>query len=139
MISILIALIAANAEAHADRCDYLWVNNKVCAHWAWTASPAPDEDAEARVKLIDPANEKRDFSAYTIKVSIVMPSMGHGSAPVRVAPISGAPELFEVTRLSFFMGGAWEIRLDLVDRKTGQVLERVTKPYKAYEPVVIER
>lgn len=132
----LIAFLTESSSAL--RCDYRWEAQQVCAQWTWTAAPASDEDAEARVELFAMGGSTLASHAYTIHASIVMPSMGHGSAPVRVVPVLNRPGQFVLTRLSFFMRGPWEIRLDLVDQNSSTVLGRAIQPYLAYEPVDLE-
>lgn len=42
-----------------------------------------------------------------------MPSMGHGSRPVKVEEVSGAIGVYDATNVIFIMGGPWEIWVQL--------------------------
>jgi hypothetical protein len=48
-----------------------------------------------------------------LHVFLWMPSMGHGSAPVKIKKIADGE--YEVSEVQFIMGGKWEIRLQLND------------------------
>ncbi len=53
-----------------------------------------------------------DLSIYDdVSVLLWMPSMGHGSAPVKLDKLG--PAQFRVTNVYFIMPGDWEIRLSL--------------------------
>ncbi|MEN0057818.1 MAG: hypothetical protein AAGB31_03205 [Bdellovibrio sp.] len=53
-----------------------------------------------------------------------MPSMGHGSAPLRIDSLS--PAKFHLSRMYFIMPGDWEVRLLL--KKDGQVIDQLFIP-----------
>lgn len=62
---------------------------------------------------------------FNVAVKLWMPSMGHGSSPVKVEKI--APGLFKVTQVYFIMSGDWEIRIQIKDKQTGQLIEQVVQ------------
>jgi hypothetical protein len=59
-----------------------------------------------------------------LHVFLWMPSMGHGSAPVKIEK-SGDGE-YEVSSVQFIMGGKWEVKFQLKDG--GQVFDEVIVP-----------
>jgi len=56
----------------------------------------------------------------TIKVTLWMPDMGHGSAPTKIQQINNdqgfpQPGLYRVSNMQFVMGGIWEVYVTLVN------------------------
>lgn len=49
----------------------------------------------------------------SLNVFIWMPSMGHGSSPVRLKKINDGE--YEVSDVNFIMGGKWEVKFQLKD------------------------
>jgi len=48
-----------------------------------------------------------------LEAKLWMPSMGHGSAPTQLVPL--AADCLRIDHISFFMPGAWEIRVRYAD------------------------
>lgn len=61
--------------------------------------------------LLSKNNLKSEDIPGNFKVYLWMPSMGHGSSPVKVNRISTG--IYEVTDVYFIMEGDWEIRIKL--------------------------
>lgn len=61
-----------------------------------------------------------------VAVVLWMPSMGHGSSPVKIEEISRGR--YHVTRVFFNMPGEWDIRLQI--KREGKILEQIILPVK---------
>lgn len=61
---------------------------------------------------------------YSLHVYLWMPSMGHGSAPVKITKINDGE--YDVSQVQFIMGGKWDVRFQLKDGNT--VVEEVIVP-----------
>ncbi|MBC7466329.1 MAG: FixH family protein [Bdellovibrio sp.] len=61
----------------------------------------------------------------TIAIILWMPSMGHGSSPVKIQKI--ADGIYRVTKVYFIMPGDWEIRLQIKDQETSNVIEQINQ------------
>lgn len=59
----------------------------------------------------------------TIAVVLWMPSMGHGSSPVKIQKT--ADGIYLVSKVYFIMPGDWEIRLQIKDKETLNVVEQI--------------
>jgi hypothetical protein len=67
-------------------------------------------------------------------IKLWMPSMGHGSSPVKISQAlgtAGAPldGVFNVTNVFFVMPGEWEIRV-IVKDGNGNLLDQAALPYR---------
>lgn len=60
----------------------------------------------------------------TLNVFIWMPSMGHGSSPVKLKKINDGE--YEVSDVNFIMGGKWEVKFQLKDG--AQVFDETVVP-----------
>lgn len=60
----------------------------------------------------------------TLNVFIWMPSMGHGSSPVKLKKINDGE--YEVSDVNFIMGGKWEVKFQLKDG--AQVFDETVAP-----------
>ena len=111
-------------------CPIVFNQAKLCASLTWTQQPT-DEDGGAFTlhfwkkggspsgPFVDPGNK--------VAVKLWMPSMGHGSSPVKVASakdVAGKTEegIFEASEVYFIMPGDWEIWIQL--KKGTQVVEQ---------------
>lgn len=59
-----------------------------------------------------------------LTIVLWMPSMGHGSAPVKIEKISGTQ--YHVTHVYFIMPGDWEVRIVL--KKSDTVIDQLFIP-----------
>ena len=59
-----------------------------------------------------------------ISVVLWMPSMGHGSSPVKVQKV--ADGVYRASQVYFIMPGDWEIRLQIKNQETSNVVEQIT-------------
>ena len=60
-----------------------------------------------------------------VAVILWMPSMGHGSSPVKIQKT--ADGIYRVSKVYFIMPGDWEIRLQIKDKETSNVIEQITQ------------
>ena len=63
-----------------------------------------------------------------VKVILWMPSMGHGSSPVKVQKINSG--LYQATQVYFIMPGDWEIRIQL--KEQDNVVEQIVQKINIY-------
>lgn len=82
----------------------------LCASISYEAKPVMGEAFEFVVDLTASDSDLAKVSG--IKAELWMPSMGHGSAPVRVERI-GANQ-FLVTEAYFVMDGAWDVNVEVM-------------------------
>lgn len=61
----------------------------------------------------------------TLKVILWMPSMGHGSAPVKITKMG--PGEYKVTNIYFVMPGRWDVKFHVT--KANDVLDEVNLPF----------
>ena len=112
------------------KCPLKFETLKLCASLEWTKAFSEDEKGEFIVqfwkqdKPDNNENGKHDLvdPGHTVFVKLWMPSMGHGSSPVRVSSSKDEQEnvivgSFIASEVHFVMGGAWEIWVQLKDKK----------------------
>lgn len=90
--------------------------NGLCVDITWEVQPT-DEAAGSFLLKFYSANTPEVALDPQAKVAVAlwMPSMGHGSSPVTVTPVS--PGVYHATNVYFVMPGAWEIRIKLKNDK----------------------
>lgn len=91
----------------------------VCAQLEWKTNPDSSSAAEFNLKFDD-----ENILLENLSVILWMPSMGHGSAPVRITEIS--PGHFRVFNVYFIMPGDWEVRIYL--KENSVTLDQVYVP-----------
>lgn len=91
----------------------------VCARLQWTKTPNSTEAQEFLLEL------QGDTSLFDdLAIILWMPSMGHGSAPVKIEKLSATQ--YHITNVYFIMPGDWEVRMSL--KKSGQTLDQLFVP-----------
>nr|WP_295906238.1 FixH family protein [uncultured Bdellovibrio sp.] len=108
-----------NNPATANSCAGEFKTAHLCAILTWTKTPNSTEVQEFVLELQGDVTVADDLA-----IILWMPSMGHGSAPVKVEKISATQ--YRVTNVYFIMPGDWEVRLTL--KKSGQVLDQLFIP-----------
>ncbi len=124
------------ARSPADvACPLSFSQTRLCAQLNWVKQPSGDEtgDFELRFWSLDGGTATGPFvdPALTVSVKLWMPSMGHGSSPVKVSRLldqHGQPRAgeFTATGVYFVMPGAWEIHVQL--KEGSRVVEEVILP-----------
>lgn len=99
-------------------CAMKFPKKNVCAVTAWTATPHSSVYNEFLLEL-DQAVTPEELS-----ILLWMPSMGHGSAPVKIEPLS--PTRYRIHNVFFIMPGDWEIRMYL--KEQGATIDQLFVP-----------
>jgi hypothetical protein len=112
-------------------CAFRFSRAALCAELSWTREPSEDETGEFELRFWDfrTATEHGPYVAPTATVAakLWMPSMGHGSAPIRVRAATDAagasiPGVYRATGVSFSMPGEWELWIQL--KNGSQIVEQ---------------
>jgi hypothetical protein len=84
----------------------------LCIGFKWESELRTDDELAAAITLTNTQGEAVDAPAGTdLAVQLWMPSMGHGSSPVRIERQGvGA---YRASGIYFIMPGLWEVRLQL--------------------------
>lgn len=86
----------------------------VCAYVTWTQGPFVSQESIFELRTTESGQA---ISYENMKVVLWMPSMGHGSAPVRIIKLSEGQ--YRVDKIYFLMKGQWELRFFDGDRYLG--------------------
>lgn len=89
----------------------------ICAEINWTQGPQTPAESEFILKFWN-AQTAKSTGPYmdpvqNLSVVLWMPSMGHGSSPVKIEKIENG--IYRVRRVYFIMPGDWEVRMFLKD------------------------
>ena len=96
--------ISESTQKPTSECHYKLPRKNLCFEVLWNSAPTSNNYAEFEISFSEPVDGE-------LLVKLWMPSMGHGSAPVTLIPISR--KLFTISRVYFIMPGEWEIRISL--------------------------
>ncbi len=109
------------------RCPLSFPKAGLCASLIWETLPSDEARGSFLLRFWD-AKTATEHGPYITPadsafVKLWMPSMGHGSSPVTVAPVTDSgnlpiPGMFRATEVFFVMGGEWEIWIQLRHEKT---------------------
>lgn len=103
-----------------NACTLLFSKSQLCASLEWTQGPQSSSESEFIVKFWDhktsSATGPFQDPPQTLSVILWMPSMGHGSSPVKIEKLQDG--VFRVRRAFFIMPGDWEIRFFLKNQNT---------------------
>lgn len=124
MKSVLLALAAVfcmKAQAHEFHTpNYCHPEVKnFCAHIGYSTQPKVNEAFEFVVDLV--ASPEILAQVQTAHIELYMPSMGHGSAPVKVERLD--LKHFQISEAYFTMEGTWVIRAEVVTASGSLLLE----------------
>ncbi len=113
-----------NLKEADGACPLFFPTSGLCASLSWETLPTNATRGSFLLRFWD-AKSGTENGPYVTPVDSVfselwMPSMGHGSSPVTIAPVldSGhvpVPGVFRVADVFFIMGGHWEIWVQLVN------------------------
>lgn len=88
---------------------------QLCASLHWSQGPQSPAESEFILKFWDSktSSENGPYKDPSQNITAVlwMPSMGHGSSPVKIEKIE--PGVYRVRKVYFIMPGDWEVRLSL--------------------------
>jgi len=84
------------------------------AHLTWEKGPLVMEESVLLVQWMNGQTHTPTELPGNFEVSVVMPSMGHGSAPTQIQRVADEkgnpiPGAFEVSNIYFVMGGEWQV------------------------------
>ena len=87
-------------------------NGIFAAKVEWLTGPIAEDYSKARLTFLTPTNRAPD-TVSDIQFTPFMPSMGHGTLvkEQKITAEAGSPNIFQVDKIYFVMGGPWEIRL----------------------------
>jgi len=110
-----------NSEGNTS-CPLSFPSAHLCASLTWDHSPTQEEDNPFKLRFWS-ADQGTESGPYvnpekTVFAKLWMPSMGHGSSPIKLSPSRDSsgdviPGIFEASQVYFIMGGAWEVRVQL--------------------------
>lgn len=107
-----------NQSKPSEKCSLSFPKVQICADIQWVAPPVSSQAGELTVNLS--SQYSGSFSAL-----LWMPSMGHGSAPVKIE--STGPGQYHITNMYFIMPGDWEVRMFLKN-SSGEVIDQLFIP-----------
>lgn len=107
----------SNQEKNSGKCTVQFKNSGVCLDWSWEKIPSETETGSFSFKTYRLENAQAmpvfvDLQ-FTPKVVLWMPSMSHGSSPVRTQ-IEGVGK-YKALDVFFIMPGEWEIKFQIKD------------------------
>lgn len=100
-------------------CSTLFPATKICGEVAWSNTPTSSGMNEFILQLHGDTSQFENLTAL-----LWMPSMGHGSAPVKIEPLGDGR--YRIYNVYFIMPGDWEVRLFL--KKAGQTVDQLFIP-----------
>jgi hypothetical protein len=109
-------------QEEVKTCDLYFKENELCLFSKWEVFPNESQFGQMKLTFTE-RNDDRVLVTpkYHFEMILWMPSMGHGSSPVSITPISKG--VFRASEIFFIMPGAWEIRFQLKDE--GKIVEEV--------------
>ncbi len=109
-----------SAQGQTDKCALKLANSQLCSSIQWTSGPQTPAESEFILKFWNEtsASENGPYvdPSSTLSVILWMPSMGHGSSPVKIDKIETG--VYRVHRVFFIMPGDWEVRVFLKNGPT---------------------
>ncbi|MFV8257880.1 FixH family protein [Bdellovibrio bacteriovorus] len=91
-------------------CPLYFSKENICAELIWKQNPTSTDFSEFELRF------NSAVAAENLSVILWMPSMGHGSSPVKIESLGDGK--FRVFKVFFIMPGDWEIRIVLKDTQT---------------------
>jgi hypothetical protein len=111
-------LSKATARRSDPSCDFYFKSKDLCASLEWIKKPTALSEAEFRLKFwnTQTGSPQGPFVAPPgdLRVSLWMPAMGHGTAPVTMTHDKDQSGIVQVSHASFSMKGDWEIWVSLL-------------------------
>ncbi len=99
-------------------CDVQFTNLEICGRLTWISGPQIGDDSPFTVAFFAQGGSTADSETATelpgnLKIQLWMPSMGHGSAAVKITSLGNG--VYQVTNVQFLMAGDWDIRFWVQD------------------------
>ncbi len=112
-------------KSNEGLCEVRLPKSEVCVDLVWEKLPTQEDFGSFRLKFYEAAAPTVLVNpSITPSVILWMPSMGHGSSPVKIEKVKQGE--FLVTEVYFVMSGEWEIRIQQKNGK--EVIEQVALP-----------
>lgn len=127
-----VGVAARNHPTHAPLKSHLaYKNNTLHLHTELAAEPKLGEEAFLKIETRNAIDHSIAEINDAIEVVLWMPSMGHGSAPTRLARVLDAsgnpvPGQYLARNLHFIMAGIWDVRITLTDAHGKQETQKFT-------------
>lgn len=97
-------------DPQSDR--LLFSKGTIAGRIQWESLPSEGNFSSFVLEIVDLANDPTNLPPdLRLRVVLWMPSMGHGSSPVKIESLGRG--LFHVTQVYFIMPGEWEMRLEI--------------------------
>lgn len=108
-------------------CDVAFAQSQLCADLKWERRPTEQDMGSFVLEFHNP-DDSSQFVDLTqnLDVKLWMPSMGHGSSPVKIEKVG--PGQYRVSEVFFVMRGDWEIQFKLENGST--VVEQTSLSYR---------
>ncbi len=120
----------ANSGDSTQACPLDFPAHGLCASIVWVGNVVADQENEFTLSFWSKARSSSAGPYQTpqleVGVQLWMPSMGHGSSPVR--PVLKEEGVYSAPRVFFLMPGDWDIRVQL--KKGRSVVEQAIYPIK---------
>jgi hypothetical protein len=98
----------------SGECGFLFTSEDLCLKTEWTQKPTESTYGEMTLSFVDRNDQSRFVDPITEPFIVLwMPSMGHGSSPVKVERLDVGK--FRASEIFFIMPGQWDIRYQLKD------------------------
>lgn len=88
-----------------DHCPIPFNQTDLCAKIIWKQNPNSTDFSEFELHF------NQEVALENLSVILWMPSMGHGSSPVKIEALSSM--VFRIYKVFFIMPGDWEIRISI--------------------------
>jgi len=115
------------ANANQDStCALQLTQTNLCVDLIWDHRPTETDYGSFTLEFYDPSDRTRFIDpSQTLEVQLWMPSMGHGSSPVKIDRVDVGQ--YRVSNVFFTMHGTWDIQIRL---KNGNVVvDQVAQSY----------
>lgn len=124
-LTALFSLGAHAHEFHTPNYCHPEVKN-FCAHIGYHAEPKVNEAFEFVIDIV--ATPEALDEVQAVQVDLIMPEMGHGSAPVKIERLD--QKHFQVTDAYFTMSGNWLVKVEVMTKAGGSMLLEIPFPVK---------
>ena len=109
----------------ADSCALHFSKTGLCGALVWNKTANDSETGELGLSFVRENSSLSVDPPATPFVYLWMPSMGHGSSPIKTERLGGGE--FSASGVFFVMPGNWDIHVQL--KSGSQVLDEVTVPF----------
>ena len=101
----------------SSTCQQIFTQSRICLEWEWIKTPTASEPGILEFKTfnLETANTVHQFVDLENlpKVTLWMPSMGHGSTPTKTTRIIQGH--YRCEKVFFIMPGAWQIQFQFTN------------------------